>query len=62
MEPHRKEPVAMDSMTQVDGPIRLGLDVARTFYPRHVRDWAIWSYGSTARIVVDPAEELVIVK
>src|SRR5262252_3418433 len=29
MEPHRKEPVAMDSMTQVDGPIHLGLDVAK---------------------------------
>jgi hypothetical protein len=52
----------MDSMTQVEGPIHLGLDVAKTFYPRHVRDWAIWSYGSTARIVVDPAEELSIVK
>jgi hypothetical protein len=29
MEPHRKEPVAMDSMTQVEGPIHLGLDVAK---------------------------------
>src|SRR3954451_13053839 len=29
MEPHRKEPVAMDSMSQVDGPIHLGLDVAK---------------------------------
>ena len=29
MEPNRKEPVAMDSMTQVDGPIHLGLDVAK---------------------------------
>jgi hypothetical protein len=29
MEPHRKEPVAMDSMTQVDGPIHVGLDVAK---------------------------------
>src|SRR2546429_1834898 len=29
MEPHRKEPVAMNSMTQVDRPIHLGLDVAK---------------------------------
>jgi transposase len=29
MEPHRKEPVAMNSMTQVEGPIHLGLDVAK---------------------------------
>lgn len=29
MEPHRKEPAVMNSMTQVAGPIHLGLDVAK---------------------------------